>query len=157
MCFDNAFPSVAARAVADGARLLVVVSNEAWYRRGGELAQMAAMTVCRALETGTPMVRATVDGATLAIGADGRTLAALPFGPQPDGGPRVLAVAMPLGAGCLPPLAAVHRLLVWAVLLSGAAVVWHAARSWARLLRARPGRPGDPSARGSRATPEGSA
>lgn len=148
LCFDNAFPAVAARAVADGARLLVVVSNEAWYHRGGELAQMVAMTRCRALETGTPVVRGTVDGATVVVGAAGELLAELPYGPGPDG-PRHLALAVPLGPGRLPPLAWAHRALAWAVLLSGLVVLWQAARSWARLLWARPARAGDPPARGS--------
>src|SRR5690606_23324070 len=96
LCFDNAFDGIAREQVEAGARLLVVLSNEAWYRGGGELEQMVAMSVFRALETGTGVVRCTVDGASCAIGPDGRILARLA---TPGAGPRVLAVAMRLGPG----------------------------------------------------------
>src|SRR5262249_17492113 len=42
MCFDNAFPGLARRLVAQGARLLVVLSNESWYRGGAERDQLEA-------------------------------------------------------------------------------------------------------------------
>ncbi len=105
LCFDNAFPGPAAAQVAAGARLLVVLSNECWYRGGGELSQLVAMTVVRALETATPVVRCTQDGWTVAVGADGHRIASLPppAGPQPA--PGILRVDVPLGSGRLPPMA----------------------------------------------------
>lgn len=85
LCFDNAFDDVARIAARAGSEFCVVASNEAWYRQGGELPQMVAMTVCRALETGLPWVRSTVDGRTMAIDRDGRVTASL--GPADPGGP----------------------------------------------------------------------
>jgi apolipoprotein N-acyltransferase len=103
MCFDNAFVDVAADHVQGGARFLVVLSNESWYRHGTELEQMVAMTVCRAIETRTPIVRCTVDGATVAVDGCGRIIARLPLAPTLAGAPRVLRVALAAGPGRLPP------------------------------------------------------
>jgi apolipoprotein N-acyltransferase len=96
-CFDNAFAWVTREAVADGARLLAVLSNESWYRQGAELEQMLAMSVLRALETGTPLVRSTVDGVTCVVDADGRITAALPR--APGAGPEALVATVRLGPG----------------------------------------------------------
>jgi apolipoprotein N-acyltransferase len=72
ICYDNAFPAIAREHVVAGAQALVVLSNESWYRGGAELAQMVAMSVCRAIETGTPILRCTVDGASVQVTARGR-------------------------------------------------------------------------------------
>lgn len=136
LCFDNAFPSVARDLVADGAQALVVLSNEAWYRGGDELDQLEAMTVMRCLETRTPCLRCTVDGHTLWVDATGHVrdrVAAEASEPAA----KVLAVELPLGAGHLPPLAWLPRIVLALVLLSSLALVRHAFRTWARLPVAR--------------------
>src|SRR5690606_23512120 len=107
-CFDNAFAGVAAAAVEDGARLVAVLSNESWYVHGNELDQMVAMSVFRALETGTPLVRSTVDGLTCVVGPDGR-VDALPE--QRDAPPRALVRDVELGPGVLPPWHGLHLAL----------------------------------------------
>lgn len=108
VCYDNAFPGPIAREVAAGARFLAVVSNEAWYRGGGELAQLAALTVVHAIACRVPIVRCTTDGLSLAVDDRGRVLAELPLRPAPQPAARFLRVDLPLGAGSLPPLAAWH-------------------------------------------------
>jgi apolipoprotein N-acyltransferase len=131
LCFDNAFGDVAREHVEAGANLLAVLSNEAWYRRGAELVQMEAMAVLRAIETGVPVVRATVDGATLAVGRDGRVLARLPFGVADS--LRVI-LEVPLTPGPVAPAArAVGLLVVLATVLGLAQVVF----AWARLCWSR--------------------
>lgn len=105
LCYDNAFADPAAAQVAQGARLLCVLSNESWYEGGAELPQLVAMTVLRALETATPVVRCTQDGWSAVVGGDGRVLAELPLAPAPQPAARTLRAAVPLGAGALPPLA----------------------------------------------------
>ncbi len=105
LCYDNAFAQPAAAQVAQGARLLCVLSNEAWYEGGAELPQLVAMTVLRALETGTPVVRCTQDGWSAVVGGDGRILAQLPMAPAPQPAARTLRVKAPLGAGAMPPTA----------------------------------------------------
>jgi len=102
LCYDNAFPEPAAGQVEAGARFLCVLSNEAWYRGGGELAQLAAMTVCRALELRTPIVRCTTDGWSLAVDARGRVVADLPVHPAPAPAARILRVRVEPGLEPLP-------------------------------------------------------
>jgi len=137
ICYDNAFPGPASDQVAAGARFLCVLSNEAWYRGGGELTQLVAMTVCRALETATPIVRCTTDGWSVVVGADGRIEAELPLEPAPHAAARILRADVTPASGRLPPLA-------WLRAVAGPfAVVWlclglaHAAFRWVRLRGAR--------------------
>jgi apolipoprotein N-acyltransferase len=137
ICYDNAFPGPASDQVAAGARFLCVLSNEAWYRGGGELTQLVAMTVCRALETATPIVRCTTDGWSVVVGADGRIEAELPLEPAPHPAARILRADVTPASGRLPPLA-------WLRAVAGpVAAVWlclglaHAAFRWVRLRGAR--------------------
>ncbi|GAB4144448.1 MAG: hypothetical protein Fur0037_12230 [Planctomycetota bacterium] len=140
LCFDNAFPEVAAAEVLEGARLLVVLSNEAWYRGGSERDQLAAMTVIRALETGTPVVRCTTDGLSMAVAGDGRVLAALPDRPAPAPAARTLRISVPLGSGNRArdlPLAWLHpgaRRIAGLAFLLG---ILHELLAWARLHAVR--------------------
>lgn len=129
LCFDNAFDDVVAEHVEAGVNLLAVLSNEAWYRRGAELVHMEAMSVFRALETGVPLVRAAMDGTTLAVAADGRILARVPHG-----GPESLRIKVkaPVAPG---PVAPVSPWLVWISLLVTSGALAHAVLAWARLRR----------------------
>lgn len=137
LCYDNAFPGPSAAQVAAGARFVVVLSNEAWYRGGAELSQLVAMTVVRALETATPFVRCTQDGLTVGIDGRGRVLAALDLRPAPQPEERILAVSLPLGPGREPPMAWLRRTTgpLAAVLLALAAA--HGLWRWVRLRAAR--------------------
>ena len=136
MCFENTFPFPAREQVRRGARLLCVLTNESWYRGGSELDQMTAITVFRTLENSTPAIRCTVDGTTVAVGRDGRVVAALP--PRPESGtpgPRILRVSLPLGPGREAPMAWLHAALPWALLAAAAAAFLHWLVQWARLPR----------------------
>jgi apolipoprotein N-acyltransferase len=137
ICYDNAFPGVAAAAVADGARFLAVLSNEAWYRGGGERDQLAAISVLRAVALEVPIVRCTTDGLSFAVDRDGAVLAALPAAAAPLPASRVLAVDLPLGDGRLPPLARVHPWLGWTAALWVVLACMQAMLPWDRLLRPR--------------------
>ena len=137
LCFDNAFAELAAAQVRQGARLLVVLSNEAWYRGGGELQQLVASSVMQALETRTPLVRCTTDGLSLAVGADGRILAGLPLRPAPTESARVLRISVPLGPGALPPLAWLAGAVALAANALLALGILHGLLVWARLLAVR--------------------
>lgn len=138
VCFDNAFPDVAARQVAAGARFLTVLSNESWYRGGSELDQMEAMTVLRALETRTPIVRCTTDGISLMVDGDGRVVRRM--GSATHERADFLAVEVVAGPGRLPPLAWIADVVLVLELLGGLPLAWAALRFWARLLRAGPRR-----------------
>ncbi|MEY2980811.1 MAG: apolipoprotein N-acyltransferase [Planctomycetota bacterium] len=119
-CFDNAFGWVAREAVEDGARLLAVLSNESWYLQGGELEQMIAMSRIRAMETGTPVLRSTVDGVSCLVLPDGSIPVALPR--TPGEGPQVRPIRVPLGPGAMSPWVGwLHALVLG---LSAALGVW---------------------------------
>ncbi|MEZ5963487.1 MAG: apolipoprotein N-acyltransferase [Planctomycetota bacterium] len=127
LCYDNAYADVARGYVEAGANLLVVLSNEMWYQGGAELEQMVAMSVFRALETGVPVLRCTIDGETVLVGPDGRI------------GPRLartvpgvlrLSVDVPGGTGPVAPAAPVVALVCALSLVFGIA---HALAAWVRL------------------------
>jgi apolipoprotein N-acyltransferase len=135
LCYDNAFLGPAAAQVEQGASFLVVLSNEAWYRGGGELQQLVAMTVVRACENAAPIVRCTMDGWTVWVDGEGRIAGGLPLDhAQPDGRARSMRVALTPGAG-KPPL------FGWLRYGSGPAcgllAVAGAALGWARRRRHR--------------------
>ena len=75
LCFDNAFPEPFAAQAQAGAQFFCVLSNEAWYQGGNELDQLEACTVLRALETGRPILRVTMDGVTCLVASDGSVTA----------------------------------------------------------------------------------
>ncbi|MBK8097970.1 MAG: apolipoprotein N-acyltransferase [Planctomycetes bacterium] len=138
LCYDNAFPGPALTAVRNGARLLVVLSNEGWYRNGAELDQLLAMTVFRALETATPIVRCTTDGMTAAVDADGRVLGGLPKDLTPTATARAFSISMPVRDEGVPAVAWSGP---WLGATAGTLVllaILHAASVWARLAGLRP-------------------
>ncbi|MHC4814420.1 MAG: apolipoprotein N-acyltransferase [Planctomycetota bacterium] len=137
ICYDNAFPDVCRDYAFRGAEFFVVLSNECWYLGGAELDQMVAMTVFRALETGRPVIRCTVNGATLGVDGDGRLLGRL-AAPAHDHGPaRLLDLQVPLAAGGSAPMATwlwwLHVLLPYLVLATALALGHPLMRSWGRL------------------------
>lgn len=57
ICYEDIFPGLAVDSVKAGARVLVVVTNDAWYGEEGAAYQHAAHSVLRAVETFRPVVR----------------------------------------------------------------------------------------------------
>ena len=57
ICYEDIFPRLARQSVLDGARVLFVVTNDAWYGEEGAAYQHAAHSVLRAVETARPVVR----------------------------------------------------------------------------------------------------
>ncbi len=74
ICFEDTVAAVARQSVNDGARLLVNMSNDAWYAPSFEAEQHARQAVMRCIETGTPMVRSTNRGQNTVIDAVGRSI-----------------------------------------------------------------------------------
>lgn len=137
LCYDNAFPGPAAAQVAAGARFLAVLSNESWFQGGDQLRQLVAMSVLRARETATPLVRCTQDGWTVAIDGDGRLLAELPplVGRQPAS--RILRVDLPLGPGGELPMASLRAGAGPFAAFASLLVFLHGGLRWAKLRAAR--------------------
>ncbi len=67
ICYESVFPQVARRMVADGARLLVNITNDAWFSRGNGAQQHFDMGRMRAIETHRYLLRAGNDGITAVI------------------------------------------------------------------------------------------
>ncbi|HEY6006822.1 MAG TPA: apolipoprotein N-acyltransferase [Geobacteraceae bacterium] len=71
VCFEGIFPELSRAYVRAGSRLLVNISNDAWYKRSSAPGQHLAMTVFRAVENRVPLVRATNTGISAIIDSRG--------------------------------------------------------------------------------------
>ncbi|MBY0399958.1 hypothetical protein K2X89_06655, partial [Myxococcota bacterium] len=72
ICYELIFPDLVRRFAADGAGVLLAVTNDAWYGRTGAPHQFLAMTALRSAETGLYTVRAANTGISAIIDGDGR-------------------------------------------------------------------------------------
>lgn len=75
ICYELIFPDLVRRFAADGAQILVGITNDAWYGRTGSPHQFLAMTALRSAETGVAAVRAANTGISAHIDSRGRVLA----------------------------------------------------------------------------------
>ena len=74
ICFESIFPDLSRAQVKNGARLLVNLTNDAWYGTTSAPYQSLAMAVLRSVENHVCMARAANTGISAFIGADGRIL-----------------------------------------------------------------------------------
>ena len=72
ICFEDVFPELARRFVREGARLLIVITNDAWFGPSAAAYQHAQTSVFRAVELRVPVVRAANTGWSGCIDAAGR-------------------------------------------------------------------------------------
>ena len=79
ICYEDVIPGPARAAVAQGATLLLNLTNDAWYGRSAEPIQHQALAVWRAVENRRDLVRSTNTGLTSVVSATGRVLAELPI------------------------------------------------------------------------------
>lgn len=79
VCFEGIFPELSRAYVKAGSRLLVNISNDAWYKRSSAPYQHLSMTVFRAVENRVPLVRATNTGITAIIDSRGHLHGATPL------------------------------------------------------------------------------
>jgi apolipoprotein N-acyltransferase len=71
VCFEGIFPEIARGYVSRGARLLVNITNDAWFGRSSAPHQHLAMTVFRAVENRVPLVRSANTGISAIIDSRG--------------------------------------------------------------------------------------
>jgi apolipoprotein N-acyltransferase len=71
ICFEAVYPEMARSLAQRGARVLVNIANDSWFRGRGGQEQHLAQVVFRAIETGLPMVRASTTGISAIVGPDG--------------------------------------------------------------------------------------
>lgn len=74
VCFDSIFQSLARQSVKDGAQLLMVVTNDSWYKDSSAIFQHNAQSVFRAIENRRFVVRAANTGVSSFIDQNGRIL-----------------------------------------------------------------------------------
>jgi apolipoprotein N-acyltransferase len=74
ICFESIFPDLSRAQVQNGARLLVNMTNDAWYGTTSAPYQSLAMAALRCVETRVSMARAANTGISAFIGPDGRIL-----------------------------------------------------------------------------------
>jgi apolipoprotein N-acyltransferase len=72
ICFEDVFAGLSRRAVRRGARLLVNITNDAWFDGSSESEQHLRQSIFRTVENGVPMVRAANTGVSCLIDASGR-------------------------------------------------------------------------------------
>jgi apolipoprotein N-acyltransferase len=72
ICFEGVFPDLARRFVAQGADLLINITNDAWFGRTSAPYQHLVMEAMRAVENRVPMVRAANTGFSAVVDIDGR-------------------------------------------------------------------------------------
>lgn len=77
ICYEAIFPNEVRRFVADGANLLVNISNDGWFGRSAAPDQHLMMARVRAAENRRWLLRATNNGFTVAIDPYGRIVARL--------------------------------------------------------------------------------
>jgi apolipoprotein N-acyltransferase len=74
VCYEVLYPAAVRDAARAGARLLVNVTNDAWYGRSSAPHQFLAMAAMRSAEHGLPMLRAANTGVSAVVDAGGWVL-----------------------------------------------------------------------------------
>jgi len=77
ICFDSIYERIVRKSVADGAELLLLSTNDSWYKDSPAVYQHNRHAVLRAVENGRCIARAANTGISSLIGADGRVSASL--------------------------------------------------------------------------------
>ncbi len=79
ICYESIFPELARSMVANGATLLVNLTNDAWFGRSSAPRQHLSMAVLRAVENRRALARAANTGISGFIAPSGRLLTASPL------------------------------------------------------------------------------
>jgi apolipoprotein N-acyltransferase len=79
VCYEVIFPELSRQYVQAGARVMVAITNDAWFGRSSAPYQHLAISTFRAIETRTPLIRAANTGITAIIDQNGhiRTMTGL--------------------------------------------------------------------------------
>ena len=72
ICFEDIFSELSRKFVKNGAKFLIVITNDAWHGKSGAAYQHAANSVFRAIENRTPIVRCANTGYSCFIDSRGR-------------------------------------------------------------------------------------
>lgn len=72
ICFEIVFPKYSRKLVANGATVLVNITNDSWFGRSAASRQSLAMAVYRAVENRRPLLRAAQSGVSAVITSSGK-------------------------------------------------------------------------------------
>ena len=117
ICYEIIYPSLVRRAVRRGARILVNVTNDAWYGRTSGPDQFAVIAAMRSAEHGLPMIRAANTGVSAIVAAGGRVVERTPLFER-----RALVAMLPPARRGPTPYTRAGDWVVWACWL-GLAVI----------------------------------
>jgi apolipoprotein N-acyltransferase len=124
ICMEALYPELARELAAQGATLLVNLSNDGWYGGRGGAEQHIAQVVFRAVETRLPLVRSTTTGVSAIVDASGERVAELEAGRA-----GVLARALPRPPGGASLYVRVGDLFAWLCAACWAAALGFGLRS----------------------------
>ena len=77
ICYEAAFGHRAAKAAANGASMLAVLTNEGWFEGSRTAKMFSALTAMRALEVRKPTIRSSNRGQSAIFDGNGRTITAV--------------------------------------------------------------------------------
>ncbi len=140
ICFEDTIPALARTAVRRGARLLINLTNNAWFDVSSNSRQHMIHCVFRCVENNVPAVRATNTGYTCAIDRHGRIRDVLQAGRQSTGVPGFLVAGVPVAAAPQPLTFYARHGDWWAGACAAASLALLALVAWEQ----KPARPPDP-------------
>ncbi len=109
ICYEVIYPDLVRKAVRAEARVLVNVTNDAWYGRTSAPHQFLAIATMRSAEHGLPMVRAANTGISAIVDGEGAVVSATPIFER-----RALRGSLPRGRGGGTPYTRFGDWVVWA-------------------------------------------
>jgi apolipoprotein N-acyltransferase len=124
ICYDAVVPSFAAEAAAEGADLLVTLSNDAWFPDEHAPRLHLLSAAFRSIETGLPQARATSSGISALISPSGELLAEIPWRTR-----DAIVAELELGSRDPPPAVTWGPRLPWIAWLLALAAVYYWKRS----------------------------
>ena len=74
VCFDSIFPELARKSVKDGADILIIVTNDSWFRDSSAIYQHNAKAVLRAVSNNRYIVRSANTGISSFVSSTGEIL-----------------------------------------------------------------------------------
>ena len=135
ICFEDMLAELARADVRAGARMLVNITNDAWFDERVAPRQHMLNAVFRAVENRVPMVRAANTGVTCAIDSSGRVTAFLSDGAGRTDGPGVLWVDVPVPDDAAPLTFYARFGDMYGIACAVATALWLATAAWKRRKR----------------------
>jgi len=127
VCFEDILPDLARADVRAGARMLVNVTNDAWFDARVQPRQHMRNAILRAVENRVPLVRACNTGVTCAIEPSGRVAESLSDGAGRTDGPGVLWATVPVPDDAAPLTFYARYGDIYGIACAAATVLWLAA------------------------------